>query len=80
MIAFIDWSLLTEDEKLDFIRKHTPAQMVEYIHSIQKQKRGISDRLDMALAEIELLKEQIRKMPYLFGSEHNEKKGIGVHP
>lgn len=65
-VILIDWSFFTEEEKLAWVKKTSPESIVHFIDSIQRNKLGAFDRLDKALAEVTLLREQIRKMPYLF--------------
>lgn len=65
-VELIDWSFFTEEEKHAWAKRTSPEGIVHFINSMQRNKLGAFDRLDKALAEVALLREQIRKMPCLF--------------
>lgn len=74
MKKLIDWSLLTEQQKYDWVDNCSPDDIVQFIDGMKKQKQTLYDRIDKANAEIKLLKEQIHKFPYIFSGGKNERK------
>lgn len=74
IIKLMDWSLLTEQEKYDWVDNSSPENIVHYINSMNQNKLGLADRLDRAKAEINLLREQLQKIPYIMAGGQHEKK------
>lgn len=74
MKILVDWSLLTEQQKYDWVDNNSPEGIIQFIDSMKKQKENLHDRLDMAKAEIKLLREQIQKLPYIISGGKDELK------